>query len=182
MTVKCTPKKKNKKHLYITLAFSIGMLLCIVMMILGLGNKLAFQTLTVAFAVSALWCATKFFFTQVTYTLTDHYGGKMMLIITQMQGKRMTTAFESKMSKIIGIGKISGGEQTPLPSGTVYDFRVTLGVGEFQYVQTRIAGKDVVVKLEADDEFWNEFVLAYQHSLADRESVLDDGSDEEEDD
>ena len=182
MTVKCTPKKKNKKHLYVTLAFSIGMMLCIVMMILNIGNRLAFQTLTVAFAVSALWCATKFFFTQATYTLTDHYGGKMMLIITQTQGKRMTTAFETKLSKVVAIGEVSESSTTPLPSGVVYDFRSTLGAVEYQYIQTRQLGKDIVVKLEADRQFWDELSLAYTQSLASRKSVLDDGTDEEDED
>ena len=175
MTVKCTPKKKNKKHIYVSALFSIGFLASIAMITLDIGNKLSVQIITVAFVASLIWCLMKFHLTERSYTLTDHYG-PMMLLITQTQGKRTSSAFELKISEIKDIGYVTReSRDVRIPSGMTYDFRVTLGAEEYQYIVAKILDKRYVIKIEADEGFQSALQAAYKVHL---ESVLE--GDEEE--
>ena len=175
MTVKCSPKKKNKKHIYVSALFSLGFVACVAFISFNIGHKLAVQVITVAFVASLIWCMMKFFLTERTYTLTDHYG-PAMFFITQTQGKRTSSVFETKISDIKDIGVISkDSKDVKLPIGVLYDFRVTLGAEEYQYIVTRVFDKNIVVKIEADEDFWNALQYAYKTHL---ESALD-GEEEE---
>lgn len=176
MTVKCTPKKKNKNHLYLSALFSAGLVASVIFVSLKIGNALAFQLLAVAFSASLIWALLKFQLTDRTYTLTDHYG-PMMFIITQTQGKRTSTVFETRIDAIKDVGEISPGSDNRIPSGVFYDFRATFGATEYQYIVTRILDKNITVRIEADPDFWKIFTDTYRNAL---EAALTDGEDVEE--
>lgn len=181
MTVKCTPKKKNNRHITLTAVFSALVVAAVALIVLEIGNKLTFQLIAVVAMVGMIWSLMKFYLTERTYTLTDHYG-PMMLIVTQTQGKRTSTVFETRISSIKDVGEITGDSNEKIPSGMFYDFRVTFGSKAYQYIVTRTIDRSIVVKLEADPEFWQLLIACYKSHLENAlsESSNDDYSDEEE--
>ena len=186
MEYRYQPKAANKNAVWIvsTLgALAVGMLG------LGMGNVLALRTLWhslfLVLAVAAVYLLFRYFLSSYVYIITEEWG-EPTLVITQVQGKRMSTHCRLTLSRLICVVPVP---DPTSPEGRAalsdymaervrYAYLATMGKAPTQIVYGREGGVRFAIRIEGDAAF----MAALAEATA-RAGVYsyDDGEDYDED-
>ncbi len=88
--IRFTPKSNGKKEKAQLVLYAAIALVAFVFGMLPIAGRGVLQLVFVIFVAIDVMLGTKYFLSSYTYTLTDEYG-EIMLIVTQTQGKRIST-------------------------------------------------------------------------------------------
>lgn len=147
--LRCAPRPVNHRARSLTL----GLLLPAALIFAAAWQMPAYggvvQFLSLALIVIALFVAYKFIFSAYVYTLTDPGDGVPCLLVEQVQGKRSSLVCRLPLYAVL---RVLPAKAEPV-RGKAYVYTATMSGGHYQYVVGRMDGVDILLKLEADEDF-----------------------------
>ena len=93
------PQSKGKKEISVSVLLAICALISLALAMAEVFSRSLFQLVFVIFVVIDLFLSARFFLSSYRYTVTEEYGD-LMLLVTQTQGKRITTLANFKIADI----------------------------------------------------------------------------------
>ncbi len=183
MEYRFTPTPQNKKAaILVSLLFSLA-LLSIVGSMAGLGPQSLWQSAFLILVSLSMFFWLRYFSTKYIYTVTDAYGTPM-LIVTGVQGKRISTLCRVELYRISDIDIIADAESEEgkragarFKTATAkYSYMATVFPRSLQVLYGTEGGQPFAVRIEADEGFLS--VLKEQIERAKREKPTEDEEDE----
>ena len=154
-TYSCTPKRQNRRALIVLSIFSALLLLSTVLLCFNIGILIVNQTAFLIGAAIAVWISIKYYFTSYTYTITL-MNRAPVLLITQRQGRRVTTVYHQALTALVEMHANVRGENNPrsLQVDLRYSYFVSMKPDHWQELYFILEdGQCVLVMLECDDAF-----------------------------
>lgn len=93
------PSSKGKKEISVSILFAICAILSLALAMAEVFSRSLLQLAFVIFVVIDLFFGVRFFLSSYRYTVTEEYGD-LMLVVTQTQGKRISTLANFKIADI----------------------------------------------------------------------------------
>ena len=94
------PNARGKKEITLTSILALGAAISLVLSGAELFSRSLLQFIFVIFIVADLFLCIRFFMSYYRYTITEEYGD-MMLLVTQTQGKRISTLANFKIADVL---------------------------------------------------------------------------------
>ena len=94
-----SPSAKGKKEITLTFILAICAVISLALGMTEVFSRSLLQLAFVVFIVTDLFLCIRFFLSSYRYTLTEEYGD-LMLVVTQTQGKRISTLANFKISDV----------------------------------------------------------------------------------
>ncbi len=169
-TYSCTPKQQNKRALAALVIFSVLLALSTVLLVLNIGILLVNQAVFLICAAIAVWILIKHYFNAYTYTITL-MNSEPTLLITQRQGRRVTTVFHHELASLTEMHENVRGENNPrfLQVDARYSYFVSMMPDRWQNLYFHLQdGQCVSVMIECDEAFLTvlrEALLYLRHSV-----------------
>ncbi len=182
-TYSCTPKQQNRRALIVFSVFAALLLAAAVLLCLDIGILIVNQTVFIIGAAFAVWISIKYFFTSYTYTITL-MNRAPVLLITQRQGRRVTTVYHQELAALTDVHENVSGENNPrnLQVDARYSYFVSMKPARWQNLYFRLEdGQCVSVMLECDEAFLkilHDARLYLQHSAAKRSAEAAESTDD----
>ncbi len=174
MEYRYAPKPQNKKAAVLVSSLAALALLSIVFSMTEWGPKSLWQSAFLLFVSFSMFFWFRYFATKYLYTVTDAYGAPM-LIVTSVQGRRISTLCRVELYRLSGIERIENAESDEgkaalarfKSTAAKYSYMATVSPKSFQVLYGTEDGRPFAVRLEADDSFLS--VLSEATELAKRE-------------
>ena len=164
-TYSCTPKQQNKRALSALIVFCVLLALSTVLIIFSIGILLVNQSVFLICAAIAVWILTRHYFNSYTYTITL-MNSEPTLLITQRQGRRVTTVFHHEISALTEMHENVRGESNPrfLHVDARYSYFVSLMPDRWQNLYFHLQdGQCISVMIECDEAFLKVLREALQY-------------------
>lgn len=160
MEYRYAPKSQNKKASLLVSSLAALSLLSIVFSMTGWGPESIWQSAVLLFAAFSMFFWFRYFATKYLYTVTDAYGAPM-LIVTGVQGRRISTLCRIELYRLSGIERV---ENTKSEEGKAvlarykataakYSYMATVSPRSFQVLFGNEGGSPFAVRIEADEAF-----------------------------
>ncbi len=152
--VSYTPKRQNALPIVMISCAAVVAVVCLVFMMIGIGNQMVFQLTFLAAAVFMVFFFTRFLSVSYTYTLnyTDH-----LFLVTQKVGRRLTVLCRLEMTAMYRVRPYTAEDDLEKRRTDRYSYCVNLRP-ESSYLVFFNDGEHVVsVRLELDDTFFRLF-------------------------
>ncbi len=160
MEYRYAPKPQNKKAaLLVSLTAALG-LLSIIGSMTGWGRQSLWQSAALLFICAALFFWLRYLSIKYVYTITDAYGAPM-LIVTSIQGKRISTLCRMDLYRLSSIERIEDAESEEgkaalarfRSAAAKYSYMMTIAPKRLQILYGQEAGQSFAIRIEADEDF-----------------------------
>lgn len=174
-TYSCTPKQQNRRASTILTVLLIAIVICCALIVLKLGILLLNQFLFLAFAAGIVFILSRYFFTTYTYTITL-MNGMPSLIITQRQGRRVSTVCNQELSGLTELHNHVRGASNPrtLQVDARYSYCISMMPDQWQSLYFIMQdGRCININVECDQPFLNILTdaLSFLHKRLNGERV-----------
>ena len=164
---KFSPKANGKKEKAKALLYAAIALVAFIFGMLPVAGKGIIQLIFVVFVALDIMHCIKYFLTAYTYTLTEEYGDAM-IVVTQTQGKRISTLANFRIADIKNIELMSQKQANEAiekkygASCVKYNYTVSTDEEKSIILTVRNDYTRYIVMLTYNDEFYG--VLSVMHS------------------
>ncbi len=154
-TYSCIPKQQNRRAPMMLAVFSVLLLASAIATVMQWNPVLLYQALFLLFAAAIVFILSRYFFNSYTYTITL-MSGEPHLIITQRQGRRITTVYHQRLSLMKEIIECKRGEEHPrlLTVDFSYSYLISMHPDRWQTLYFLLEDHTCTsIRLECDEEF-----------------------------
>lgn len=181
MEYRYAPKPQNKKAALLVSSLAALALLSIVFSMTEWGRQSIWQSAFLLFVSFSMFFWFRYFATKYLYTVTDAYGTPM-LIVTSVQGKRISTLCRVELHRLTGIDRIENAESEEgkvalarfKATDAKYSYMVTVSPKSFQVLYGNEEGQSFAVRLEADSAFLSALCEASEQAKHEKREEEDD--------
>lgn len=173
MEYRYTPRAKNKLAICLVVSLGAASLFCL---LFGMVNLLSLRTLwhslLLVLLVSDLYLYLRFCATSYCYLITDEWG-EPTLVVTQLQGKRASTACRLSLCRLLSLDEVDAEEKESARRTLAafraerhrYSYLATLRAGKTQILYGHEGGVRFAIRLEGDDAFVAALRAAHADAL-----------------
>ena len=160
MEYRYAPKPQNKKASILVSSLAALSLLTIVFSMTEWGPESLWQSAFLIFVSFSMFFWFRYFAMKYLYTVTDDYGVPM-LIVTSVQGKRISTLCCVELYRLSEIERVENAESEEgkamlarfKSTAAKYSYMATLFPKSFQVLFGSEDGRSFAVRIEADEAF-----------------------------
>ena len=181
MEYRYAPKPQNKNASLLVSSLAALALLSIVGSMTGYGPQSLWQSACLLFVSFSMFFWFRFFATKYLYTVTDAYGAPT-LIVTSVQGKRISTLCRVELYRLLEIESIENAESEEgkaalarfRSTAAKYSYMATLSPKSLQILYGEEEGRPFAVRLEADGGFLAALREATEQAKRQKQEENDD--------
>lgn len=181
MEYRFAPRSQNKKASILVSSLAALALLSIVFSMTEYGPQSLWQSAFLLFVSFSMFFWFRYFATKYLYTVTDAYGTPM-LIVTSVQGKRISTLCRVELYRLSEIARIENAESEEgkaslsrfRSTAAKYSYMVTVSPKSFQVLYGTENGRPFAVRLEADEGFLTVLCEATEQAKREKREEEDD--------